>query len=971
MTERPLSISTQIATPIQPGFSTTTSISANDALTSTESGVEDYTIKCICGWDQDDGATVYCEKCDTWQHIECFYPGQVSEASREDFDHSCADCKPRPLDRQRAIEFQLNQRQIKADNGDKKSKRAPSKSHKKKSKPSELQVNGYHGNDDHRNGSPQDLHPHTKKIKGHRSKESVSAQFKRNSPHTRQPSHAHPPSPAHTPPELQNGFRLHEYSDHFINLYNGDQAIETSTNSLANIQVTNRMSIWLNDETELEKDVGQKSGDVFQFLRAPANTLSWPDVAVDQLDMPISDTSMNLHVPYLRASHQIRSGCQIGELNGIVGLQVDYTANPENQWMEGYSHPKPLFFFPSHLPLVIDTRREGSKFRYVRRSCNANTVLENYIDRSQPMGYHFWLVSDRPIPPNEQITIPWDFRFPSVVSPRYLHLLNLTDEDSEQYDPSDITEEEYEKLGGLVRQVLSDYGGCACNLGPDCSFARFHRNYSSRTQIQPNGVKKRGRKSKPNHASPNSTGHATNSRAASEGQQDQYDEYDHHSPSGSSSRSKPGSRDITPVNGLGDPNGILSSDREKRKIAMVEASFRQMEQAQQPPKKKKRPSDGTTNPNPTQTAPKPRQRSVVARTNGGPQYASIINGKRGYVDAGTSLRESGSPGSVVSPNPASRRGSIHYKSRPASVDIKAMYSDSSTQTDKDENAWYMSPSPPSKRAIIPLSKRLLKNRLRLRSERQTQHLVMGVDDQSMATSPTVSMDLDTPMIDDRTHPDSPVDARGRHASISSSSPSVDMSTTLDVNMSDTPPIIVNNTIKPPPPPWPGHSMIPGVSTSNPPQKSPELRVQMPPAPTFTIPNMSGTPSPSGTPSSAAGSIAQSPFGTNFPNLFPTTNGLTAIPSPVRTTKKLTLSDYKRKRENASKINTGANEPSTGSSPLVAPAVLKAVHSVEEIRPPGAVEESAIVKVEKQIDSIDIVNPKTESTSPSREVNGTL
>jgi len=102
----------------------------------TTSEIEDYTIKCICEWHQDDGATIYCESCDTWQHIECFYPGQMNDASRADFQHSCADCSPRALDRQRAIEYQQTQQQLSVHRDNVKSKRLPSKVHKKKAKSS-------------------------------------------------------------------------------------------------------------------------------------------------------------------------------------------------------------------------------------------------------------------------------------------------------------------------------------------------------------------------------------------------------------------------------------------------------------------------------------------------------------------------------------------------------------------------------------------------------------------------------------------------------------------------------------------------------------------------------------------------------------------------------------------------------------------------------------------------------------------
>ena len=72
----------------------------------TEGEEEEYHIKCICNYAEDDGNTVYCDKCDTWQHIECYYTDEhVPE------NHLCAECKPRTLDRKGARERQNRQRE--------------------------------------------------------------------------------------------------------------------------------------------------------------------------------------------------------------------------------------------------------------------------------------------------------------------------------------------------------------------------------------------------------------------------------------------------------------------------------------------------------------------------------------------------------------------------------------------------------------------------------------------------------------------------------------------------------------------------------------------------------------------------------------------------------------------------------------------------------------------------------------------
>ncbi|ETN46480.1 uncharacterized protein HMPREF1541_00665 [Cyphellophora europaea CBS 101466] len=71
-------------------------------LNATISGAEEkYTIKCICGYADDRPNTVYCERCDTWQHIECYYPSQQVPD-----EHFCADCLPQDIDARGAADRQ-------------------------------------------------------------------------------------------------------------------------------------------------------------------------------------------------------------------------------------------------------------------------------------------------------------------------------------------------------------------------------------------------------------------------------------------------------------------------------------------------------------------------------------------------------------------------------------------------------------------------------------------------------------------------------------------------------------------------------------------------------------------------------------------------------------------------------------------------------------------------------------------------
>jgi hypothetical protein len=981
MTERTYSTTPQNATPTQSAFNAVANNPAKDALPHSESvDDEPYTIKCICDYTDDDGNTIYCERCDTWQHIECFYPGHAEEASRDDFSHFCADCSPRPLlERRKATERQRQQRQDRPlqDSADKKAKRLPSKSHKKKPRPHDVQTNGQNHDQDVGHtikvGSPLEQHStHPKKSKGHRSHASINSQAPKRSPsHTSKiqtNGHPHPLSPATTPPDLPDDFRIHSYSEQLRDLYENDPGHQKlQVNTFAGLTVGNTISQWLRDPEKLRTDTGVSDiRDVFNIVKPEFGLDAQPRPELQVIDEPV-ENDPTLHLRSLIVVEPVRSKDHlIGELNGMVGFQSQYVGEEPDRYSK-LCHPAPFVFFHPRLPLYIDTRREGSQCRYIRRSCRANTTLDTYITNQTE--YHFCVLNDRPLAAREKITLAWDFRFPPPHKARYLYLLGLSDEDSTG-EPH-ISEVEYAELTELIHNVLSDYGGCACGLGADCAFARFHRNYLGKSQAQINGTKsKKSRKSKA-HISPTSTGHATNSRDVSEGRQETYDGEDDSRSTSGSTRSKPQSRDMTPVaNGISEAATEMITEREKRKLANYEKTFEKMDQ-EQPPRKKKRTSDSHTHTN--GTAPtKMKQKSVSSSVS---NSITQLNGSssRPYVDAGTSRQHSASPTSAQSPPSAtpsqsrnpSRQGSVALRSRQTSLAPRSNYSNACVQTDDVDDSWFSTPSPPkSKKRILSLGKRLLQSQHKSRSERELRrvdHIYMmdGIETQSASHASSPEMH-EAHLRPNGLRSHSMQDGIERPRSGHSSAASVDgMSASNDVIMTDISPS--SATGKPPPPSW-SSVFVPSKSPTE--NRSTDLRVQMPPIPSFPNNNHSNTYNASGTitPSSATGSLVQSPFGQGFnpPSFSPSVlNSVGQHPSPVK--KKLSLKDYRAIRASAS-----SKSSTDGQSGL--PTLNPSTSLVEESKVAGVLEGSAVMDspvAERVADPIAASGEELQDTSPAQ------
>lgn len=986
-------------------FLPTSSQNSNGALPVASAPAEDdsSTIKCFCDFNDDDGHTVLCEGCDTWQHVECYYPTHNVAA---DAVHNCIDCEPRAVDPKRATERQRRLREQR-DASLRRAKRPPTKSHKKKPKELPqvpLQTNGVSGHDrsdgqylGDGHGSPKDQPSPAKRPKtSHRSSSVVVSHLESKhtrmfTPDTHKRSESHPEvcrSLENSPLPLEqhsttNGYHNHRFSVEFMALYRkdpGDQKLQA--NLLSNINFTTTFSSWIYDAEALRQATDGKSpGEVFQRVDQPFDELELPQV-VKKFKEDESTTCHGQHPQwrFVAVESFVPDGGLVGELRGEIGHLCDYWQSPNNR--PSLRHPEPFVFFHPHLPIYIDTRTEGTTCRYVRRSCRPNVEMRTLI--SDGHEYHFCLCAMENLEPGTELTIAWD------PDPETSSLLNrfLTDNGSGDVKAEGLSRGEYDYTANWVENVLANFGGCACNNPQECVLAQFDRRKDSPARDllrhPPNGTKaKKTRKVKSHHLS-SGPEQASNSRTGSEGlgQRELDDDHDDSRSTTGSLRSKPRSRDMTPATHLSSDTTIAPlvpemSDREKRKIAALEKTFEQLENdtQHQVQRKKKRPSGGPTVPGPASTA----SGMSMAITHSLPTTPSV-QGRPSYTHASTSRRQSNSPTVDIRAGTTSElhspTGSIAHRAvtPPPRSSRPIAYADSSVQTDMEEAPWYHRPAAaPSKKSFVPLTKRLLmrchEDRVRheeeSRREEETKPLPKPEEvkpgepaaDPAVAGSVArlslepdpVKLDEDTVMTD--------VLVKSENQPWTASQAGIKP---LDPNVQKPgpPPLGMTNhsgddpsatPVKPPPPSWPvaANPISPvGRSITNG-HRSNELRVELPPAPHHhsTSPT---TPSIPGTPSSAAGSVAQSPFGlphisTSFSPAVMTT---VIQPSPVK--KKLSLSDYSRRKkaETPSMPSTG-DKPGSGHSPtMTAPAPLKPTSSLaEEVRLPEgspALEGSAIV-----------------------------
>lgn len=913
---------------------------ANGGLVANGEEEEPYTIKCICGFDDDvfDGYTVYCDRCNTWQHIACYYPPLTTLA--EDFEHTCVDCNPTQeakLNREGAVARQQSLRLPQGPIEERRVKRNVPKSHKKtKTRDSNNATNGWGAHDisahtEQSPFSPHDQGPPSKKAKTNHKPLLPSGPASGILPHPPSGQNRSTGAPGITKPPLRE-CPPDYFSPEFIRVHRENSHFRPAdTNLHNNIGVTNLISGWLDDPDAFAEVTGGKThSEVFQKLDRPIEEYESPVQKHTHEDKDVRFYGDHPRWPYLTTGKDLAAFDIVGEIRGVIGRKDDYKSDPENLWTQLH-HPDHFVFFHPLLPIYIDSRSEGTVLRYVRRSCKPNLELKTVITGARELRFCFMTKED--VLQGSELTTNWDTMADDNM---YRKLSGGLDA---------MSQEDLDDVCNWIGSLMAHFGGCACqehHHGESCTLSKWDRRLVNIAFDLQASSSKKGNKRGFTKTSPPKTNSVVSGRAASDAppqtNNGDVDMDDGRSTSNSiSHKSNKTSRDGTPSDAHRDESALrdnMESERERRKVMQSEKLFEQMDKDshQREQKKKKRTSgSNATTPvvaNSVSTGILPSSSEVL---NVSQKQFGKLNASGSYPNTPLAFAKPRSgEGAPSSQTPPARRTPLEtFSANSRRMLMKPTYSDASTQTEEPQKATTQVPL--STQKYIPLSKLLLRKSLhRIKrlsvGEGTSTEEVRGSSSAGVASqkghqtatarasadlgshleplthdtastkhesqSPSSDIDVDDP------EPDTPA-----APILSPPKPSIETSTN---HPSPRPQIQTTHPpIKPPPPPWdsdsgksPEKRSVPAVTTDI---RSAGMHVDLPPPLSFK-PDLNADSSMF-TPSAPVANMIQSPQSsgpiTSMPPPLTSPSAQDAKgaikPSPVK--KKLSLSEYtKRKTE---------------------------------------------------------------------------
>lgn len=408
-------------------------------------------IRCVCGFDHDDGFTIQCEKCNAWQHAICV---NIKDEEHVPDIYLCDQCGDLQVDVQRARGLQT--------------KRLVSAKRKQKSRACNSESahtspgrrdNSNTNNSGSESAKIEDAENHSflrrSNAPSKQPAQSIDESIKESGkPGTKKRKRRLtekdilPPTPTNkvnnaniidSEPDGDDRFPLNqEYQSHFIKIDSYkvvSAAVESYLQSIKDMD--------LSPET-----YSLLSPSEFDHIK-PCKVSVRPAADPTKQQRFTGFTKFGLFAESSSPKDRF-----IIEHLGEVLFQDDYKRDPINQY-RNFGCPKQGVLFVPDLIVAVDGRRWGSEAAFIRRSCKPSAKLSTIFVKER-MDVHFAAFAIKPIKVGSEITIGWDWD-PNHPVQRLL-----------AGEPADALSKEERRFLVHCTDMLQQRGmECACNSA-DC-----------------------------------------------------------------------------------------------------------------------------------------------------------------------------------------------------------------------------------------------------------------------------------------------------------------------------------------------------------------------------------------------------------------------------------------------------------------------------------------------------------------------
>ena len=517
----------------------------------------------ICGIDEDDGFTIFCDRCSVWQHGACV---GIYDAKDAPDKYLCDECNPRPLDIQKAIRLQ-RQRQEQEQQTNHKPKRRTS-SHPK-TKPNPHIQNSASSS---LGPSPTLPPPQSRKEKHPSPPRRTDGKKPRAAGRGGTASQVEivAPSQQQQPslPTQQEEVDVVNEDEPDIPFWPAGEEYEHRDQVEVAPALRPLLEQQLRRLEELSVDGILSPGDIRLITDLPEGIERIESIeeethkTIRQSIAQKSDPESFAPRHYgLFAGEPINETSFITEITGHLGIQHIYRNDPINQFST-LQRPKAFVHFapPLTLELYIDARQVGNEARYVRKSCFPNARVALFIVPHQ--GLHFGLFATRNIKAREEITVSHDWNLAHKMEEMIYSVRGETKPLVEVYAP-----ELLQGMASYASTILSVSDHCACR-DDRCIFLRLRQAVMS---LPESALRRTSSDVMSIDGMPRS-----DDQEGSEMDED----------SRPNSRGKPASRERTPSKDLAIDVHAPQTSREQRKIEQALAQFARMEEKEKDKRKK-------------------------------------------------------------------------------------------------------------------------------------------------------------------------------------------------------------------------------------------------------------------------------------------------------------------------------------------------------------------------------------------------